>query len=276
MGGGGDVVGALGITDLLDGLGTEWVLGGVAWERSPIDPRPGPRSLEEIRGGRPCGSAAVLTEGRRRRPSTASSSRNRRWPPISAKPVLLLDITRGPQALATGLAEAAEELDCDAVVLLDVGGDVLAHGDEAGLASPLCDAIVLAAGLFLSRSHEVIGAVYGPGCDGELTPDEVLERITALQSAEALLGAWGLTPRACELVESAAAGRADRGEPDGRPLRPRRAGRGPDPRRQAKRRAHPARAPHLLLRPGGGREVGRPARHRGLPRRPASRRHTRR
>jgi hypothetical protein len=50
----------------------------------------------------------------------------------------------------------------------------------------------------------VIGAVYGPGCDGELTPDEVLRRITELQSANALLGAWGLTPRACELVETAA------------------------------------------------------------------------
>src|SRR5262249_28758671 len=53
-------------------------------------------------------------------------------------------------------------------------------------------------------SGDVIGAVYGPGCDGELAPDEVLERVTALQSADALLGAWGLTPRACELVESAA------------------------------------------------------------------------
>src|SRR3954471_2295639 len=63
MGGGGDVVGALAITELLDGLGTEWVLGGVAWERSPIDPRPGPRALDEIHGGRPCGSAALLTEG---------------------------------------------------------------------------------------------------------------------------------------------------------------------------------------------------------------------
>src|SRR3954447_16997502 len=119
------------------------------------------------------------------------------------QPLLLLDITGGPQVLATGLAEAAEELECDAVVLLDVGGDVLAHGDEPGLASPLCDAILLAAGLFLARSSEVIGAVYGPGCDGELTPAEVLERITALQSADALLGAWGLTPRACELVEAA-------------------------------------------------------------------------
>src|SRR4249919_1031356 len=189
MGGGGDVVGTLGITDLLEGLNTEWVLGGVAWERSPIDPRPGPRSHAEIRGGRRCGSAAVLTEGATTTLDGVEFSESKMATHL-AKPVLLLDITRGPQALATGLGEAAAELECDAVVLLDVGGDVLAHGDEAGLASPLCDAIVLAAGLFLARSNEVIGAVYGPGCDGELTPDEVLERITALQTADALLGAW--------------------------------------------------------------------------------------
>src|SRR5262249_4706709 len=54
-------------------------------------------------------------------------------------------------------------------------------------------------------SGDVIAAVYGPGCDGELTPDEVLGHITELQATGALLGAWGLTPRACELVESAAA-----------------------------------------------------------------------
>jgi hypothetical protein len=203
MGGGGDVVGALGITELLDGLNTEWVLGGVAWERSPIDPRPGPRSLAEIRGGEPCGTAAVLTKGGTTTLDGVEFSESKMATHLG-KPVLLLDITVGPQALATGLAEAASELECDAVVLLDVGGDVLAHGDEAGLASPLCDAIVLAAGLFLARSTEVIGAVYGPGCDGELTPDEVLERITALQSADALLGAWGVSPKACDLVESAA------------------------------------------------------------------------
>jgi hypothetical protein len=204
MGGGGDVVGALGVTDLLDGLGTEFVLGGVAWERSPIDPRPGPRSLAEIRGGRPCGSAAVLTEGGTTTLDGVEFSESKMASHLG-RPVLLLDITRGPQALADGIAEAAAELGCDAIVLLDVGGDVLAHGEEAGLASPLCDAVMLAAGLFLARSTEVIGAVYGPGCDGELTPDEVLQRITELQSADALLGAWGLTPHACELVEAAAA-----------------------------------------------------------------------
>jgi hypothetical protein len=203
MGGGGDVVGALGVTDLLKGLGTEFVLGGVAWERSPIDPRPGPRSLAEIRGGNPCGSAAVLTEGGTTTLDGVEFSESKMASHLG-KPVLLIDITGGAQALATGLAESAAELGCNAIVLLDVGGDVLAHGGEAGLASPLCDAIVLAAGLFLARSKDVIGAVYGPGCDGELTPDEVLQRITELQSADALLGAWGLTPRACELVESAA------------------------------------------------------------------------
>src|ERR671935_1930324 len=150
MGGGGDVVGALGVTDLLDGLGTEWVLGGVAWERSPIDPRPGPRSLEEIRGGRACGSAAVLSEGGTTSLDGVEFSESKMASHLG-RPTLILDITRGPAALASGLAEAAAELGCDTVVLLDVGGDVLAHGDEPGLASPLCDSIVLAAGLLLAR-----------------------------------------------------------------------------------------------------------------------------
>jgi hypothetical protein len=214
MGGGGDVVGALGLTDLLDGLGTEWVLGGVAWERSPIDPRPGPRSLDEIRGGNPCGSAAVITEGGTTSNDGIEFSESKMASHLG-RPVLLLDITRGPGAVATGLAEAARELGCDVMVLIDVGGDALAHGDEPGLASPLCDAIILAAGMILARSSErtrpgderkgeVIAAVYGPGCDGELTPDEVLERMAELQSARALLGAWGLTPQGCRLVEGAA------------------------------------------------------------------------
>ena len=239
MGGGGDVVGALGLTSLLDGLGTEWVLGGVAWERSPIDPRPGPRSLEEMRGGRPCGSAALLTTGGTTSIDGVEFSESKMAAHLG-RPVLILDITRGPRALAAGLAEAASELGCDAVVLIDVGGDVLAHGAEPGLASPLCDAVVLAAGMILARSVErrarddgwngnLIAGVYGPGCDGELTPDEVLGRISELRSAGALLGAWGLTPEGCRLVEDAArvvpteaslmAARCARGERGSVPIR---------------------------------------------------------
>src|SRR4029450_14155446 len=145
MGGGGDVVGALGVTDLLAGLDTEWILGGVAWERSPIDPRPGPRSLDQSRGARPCGSAAVLTEGGTTSADGVEFSESKMATHLG-RPVLLLDINRGPRALACGMAEAASELDCDAVVLLGVGGGVLAHGDEPGRASPLCDAARRAAG----------------------------------------------------------------------------------------------------------------------------------
>src|SRR6185295_13122241 len=143
MGGGGDVVGALALTELIGSLGAEWVLGGVAWERSPIDPRPGPRSLDEIRGGRRCGSGAVLTGGSTTSLDGVEFSESRMASHLG-RPVLLLDITGGPGALATGIAEAAAELGCDAIVVLDVGGDVLAHGDAPGLTSPLCDAIVLA------------------------------------------------------------------------------------------------------------------------------------
>jgi hypothetical protein len=205
MGGGGDVVGALGVSDLLGRLGTDWVLGGIAWERSPIDPRPGPRSLDQIRGGTPCGSAGVLTEGGTTSLDDVEFSESKMAAHIG-RPVLLLDVTRGPAALATGLSEAAAELECDAVVLLDVGGDALAHGGEPGLASPLCDAIVLAAGMIMARRSDLepVAAIYGPGCDGELTADEVLERIGELQAADALLGAWGLTPEGCRLVEEAA------------------------------------------------------------------------
>lgn len=203
MGGGGDVVGALALTDLTRALETDTVLGGVAWERTPIDPRPGPRSRAEIRGGRGLGPAAVLADERTTTADGIPFSESRMAAHLGRQTVLL-DITGGPRRTAAGILAAARELDCDTVVLLDVGGDVLAHGDEPGLASPLCDAVMLAAGALLSRDIDTVAAVYGPGCDGELTAAEVLERINELAEAKALLGTWSLTPAACQLVEAAA------------------------------------------------------------------------
>src|SRR5579884_3035380 len=49
MGGGGDVVGALATAELARTYdGAAPVLGGLAWERQPIDPVPGPRRPDEI------------------------------------------------------------------------------------------------------------------------------------------------------------------------------------------------------------------------------------
>ncbi len=52
MGGGGDVVGALASAEharIYDGA--EPLVGGLSWERRPVDPVPGPRRAEEIEGG---------------------------------------------------------------------------------------------------------------------------------------------------------------------------------------------------------------------------------
>jgi hypothetical protein len=118
-------------------------------------------------------------------------------------PVLLVDPNPGPRAVAAGLDDAAERLGCDLLVMLDVGGDVLAHGDEPGLASPLADAVMLAACAHL-RTRSVL-AVFGAGCDGELTPAEVLERVAEVGRADGLLGTWGLTADAAPRLEAAIA-----------------------------------------------------------------------
>ena len=108
--------------------------------------------------------------------------------------VLLLDIHRGPPQLANHLAHTLGRLDRDLLVLLDVGGDVLARGDEPGLGSPLCDAVMLAAGAAIQASgFPVVGAVFGFGCDGELTLGEISSRVSTLAEAGALSGALGLT-----------------------------------------------------------------------------------
>jgi hypothetical protein len=203
MGGGGDVVGALAVARKCQSLGAEFRLGGVAWERFPIDPYPGPRSRDQIRGGKPLGPTAVLADQNTTTPDGVPFCEARMAGFICSDTVLL-DITRGPSAVADGIAAAAKTLGCDLCVLVDVGGDVLAHGNERGLASPLCDAVMLAAAARLAKSLPTLAAVCGPGCDGELRPEEVLERISELAAAGALRGAAGITSEVAEQVEAAA------------------------------------------------------------------------
>ncbi len=114
-----------------------------------------------------------------------------------------MDVTRPPTELAMSLRAAGEELRCDLFVFVDVGGDALAHGDESGLASPLCDAIMLAAATHLQRDRDVLGGVFGVGCDGELTPTEVLERLSEVAAAGGLSGARGLTEPVVARLEQA-------------------------------------------------------------------------
>jgi hypothetical protein len=195
IGGGGDVVGALATAEACRSAGARPVVGGVTWERRPIDPQPGPRAESEIEGARRLAPGVLAATGSTRVRESGVLFAESRMAGLLGEETVLVDATLGPAALAGGIAAAAAELGADLIVFTDVGGDALAHGDEPGLASPLCDAVLLAAaGRLAHAGTPVLGAIFGVGCDGELRPAEVLERIAEVAAAGGFAGARGLTP----------------------------------------------------------------------------------
>lgn len=205
MGGGGDVVGALATAEAMRIYdGAETLVGGLTWERRPIDPVPGARALHEIDGGWELAPGVLLTG-----PATRVRDRDvyfaeSRMAAFLGRPTVLVDVGGGAPRVADGLAAAATALRRDLIVFIDVGGDVLAQGDEPGLRSPLCDALMLAAaGRLAGRGWTVLLGIFGTGCDSELSTAEVLERLAAVAEADGLGGVRGLTdPVARRLEES--------------------------------------------------------------------------
>jgi hypothetical protein len=205
IGGGGDVVGALATAEACRLYsGAHPVVGGVTWERRVVDPEPGPRSSAEIEGARPLGPAVLAASAATRVRGSGVRFAEARMAELLGEETVLVDVTRGPREIAAGLGAAAAELGCDLLVFVDVGGDALGHGDEAGLASPLCDALMLAAASHID-GLPVLGGVFGVGCDGELTTAEVLERVAEVAEAGGLAGIRGLTPPVVERLDQAVA-----------------------------------------------------------------------
>jgi hypothetical protein len=203
IGGGGDVVGALAVARLCESLGTPCALGGVAWERFAIDPRPGPRPLDEIRGGERLDGGAVLADAETSTDDGIAFAEAGVAGFLEA-PTALIDITRGAAGAAGGIAAAMERLECDLLVGVDVGGDMLGRGDEEGLASPLCDAVMVAAMVESAGGSDPLLAMIGAGCDGELAPAQVLERVAALARVGAWVGTWGTPLEVAAELERAA------------------------------------------------------------------------
>ena len=155
IGGGGDVVGALGAAIHCRALGVPSVVGGVTWERRPIDPQPGPargwtRSPSRSGACRTAPCSPALTPA----PRGAPISRRPAWPGTLERRRSSWRSTVGRPAIADGLAEAAAaRRRRTSLLFVDVGGDVLGDGTEPGLASPLCDAVMLAAGALLAAAR---------------------------------------------------------------------------------------------------------------------------
>jgi len=205
MGGGGDVVGALATAELVRLYdGGDPVLGGLTWERRPFDPVPGPRTAAEITDAEELAPGILLAGPETRLRDRDVFFAESRMAEFLGQRTLLIDPNDGPGPVADGLAQAMAALKCDLLVLVDVGGDVVARGDEPGLRSPLCDAVMLAAGGRLSsRGQPVLLGIFGIGCDAELTPDEVLGRLSEVAAAGGLCGARGLTGPVAERMEAA-------------------------------------------------------------------------
>lgn len=203
IGGGGDVFSTIPTRNFLKKLGLEVYVGCVAWERFVVDPKPGPRSLEELMNIRRLsetvcfgGADTITNDGIKFQASHLSERLN--------EEVILVDVTKGVDKISRGLDEALSKLNVDLLIGVDGGGDVLARGVEKNLRSPLCDSIMLAS-LYHMEKEKILG-VFASGCDGELTIEEILTYISEIASSNGYLGAYGMDRDDLEVLEMLTAG----------------------------------------------------------------------
>jgi hypothetical protein len=164
-GGGGDALAAMMLADAA-GMGPgRFAVASFAWERTMFDPRPGPRPAAHFVGLRKAGRFNwEITPGSRLRDPYAESF----LPRLAAEkhgPLLLLDGERGVRGIHRQLGEIVSRMEVDRILIVDVGGDLLARGSEATLTSPTADAMILAAAAELRVPAQAV--VVGMGLDGE-------------------------------------------------------------------------------------------------------------
>lgn len=172
-GGGGDALAAV-MLHAATAAGARAVVATYAWDRLLIDPLPGPRSIADFTGLDPVGPMLWRITARTAPKPPAGSSLPRMAAELDAE-LLLLDPYQGGLGMAAALSEAARVFEPTTVTLVDVGGDVLARGDEEEAKSPLADLLALAACARSNPDAEV--AVLGLGLDGELSVAYARERI---------------------------------------------------------------------------------------------------
>ncbi|MFJ8011033.1 DUF1152 domain-containing protein [Streptomyces sp. NPDC096339] len=172
-GGGGDPIGTLIAARAVSVDPDPPLIATYAWERPEVDPTAGPLGAEDFDaladgvGGLPAFTAAT-----RARPPAGST-----MPSLAADlpaRLLLLDPALGLAPLAGRLAAAAAAAG-GRIRVVDIGGDILTHGDEPTLRSPFGDALTLAACHLAGVPTTV--HVAGPGLDGEIGEGTLLDRL---------------------------------------------------------------------------------------------------
>lgn len=171
-GGGGDALAALVVADTLGLDRANTAFGTLVWERTLYDPAPGPRAPEDF--------ARITQHGPLNHRVTADSTL--KGDAMTFVPRLadafdveyyLMDVTRGAQRVRAQINALQDDLGFDTVIVVDVGGDILARGDEEALRSPLADGLILAGTEGLNADVQV--AVTGIGLDGELDEEDLVD-----------------------------------------------------------------------------------------------------
>ncbi|MZE74140.1 DUF1152 domain-containing protein [Streptomyces sp. SID5789] len=177
-GGGGDPVGTLIAARAIGGdRAGPPLIATYAWERPEVDPTAALLGAGDFEGlvreaAADGGGFGAFTPATRVRPPAGSTM------PGLARDLparlLLLDPAAGLAALARQIASMAAAAG-GRIHVVDVGGDVLTHGDEPALCSPFGDALTLAACRLTGVPTTV--HVSGPGLDGEIEERTLLERL---------------------------------------------------------------------------------------------------
>ncbi|MET8786701.1 DUF1152 domain-containing protein [Streptomyces sp. NPDC004589] len=170
-GGGGDAVAAAMLDAALYGDEPDHaVILTYAWDRLLIDPVPGPRGPDNFTGLAPV-TPAVWSVPAGARPIAPAGSTLPRLAAELPHTLTLIDPRHGAEGIARQLEELIGHFKPPTIDLLDVGGDILARGDEPTLKSPLADALTLAACCQVDAPIRLL--IAGPGLDGEVPVDDI-------------------------------------------------------------------------------------------------------
>lgn len=170
-GGGGDPLGTC-IAASVISPGTRSTIATYAWERLEVDPTPGPLGFRDFTRLATSAAGVFVGEATGALPPAGST-----LPALAAElpaRLLLLDPWQGVNALADQIRQALAR-GFEHVRIVDIGGDILTHGREDTLCSPLVDALTMAACHLAGAPATVY--VAGPGVDGEIPQEELLGRL---------------------------------------------------------------------------------------------------
>jgi len=192
IGGGGDVLNAIPVSNFLRSQGLSTILGGLTWQWawSGMDLHTGPRSIREYSNITPLSDTMGLVNPETKLPSGL-------YPPEAAvckilkEDVILLDPTRGVKGIIRDFEILAKTMNIDLFVGVDGGGDSLLSPEDTQVRSPLADTIMLSA--LAKTKFTSILAVTGLGSDLELGINGTLKKIALVMQLGGYLGAWGVT-----------------------------------------------------------------------------------